>query len=318
MGSKMKKSRMLLSLGAALVVGAVLFSVLGANNSNFVVSRAEAATCPSSTPTGSAALNFTVDTANTNNDHIVWSRIMVPSATSSYYLKLDALCYKVGGVGLPVNQWVWVKYQDANTASTITTKFTTSGTHTATFIGDTAGVKVDRVLLLTSTCDPSRSTDGFGTNCTITQTPTPSPLVTATPTPVATLTSTPTPTRTPTPTPVPTRTSTPTPSPTATPSPTPPAPALTAPANLVATARFNNGLILGWAASTGGAGQIGYKVYVNGVLQGTTTAAGYGVGNLQPNTSYNITVTAFDQGGRTASTTQKISTLSYCFLWWCW
>ena len=159
---------------------------------------------------------------------------------------------------------------------------------------------------------PSRGVIFPATSVPPTVAPTSAPVVTPTPTP------TPAPTRTPTPTPVPTRTPTPPPAPTATPTPAPPAPALTAPANLVATARFNNGLILGWGASTGGTGQIAYKVYVNGVLQGTTTAVGYGVGNLRPSTSYAITVTAYDQGGRTASTSQKISTLSYCFLWWCW
>lgn len=290
-------------IGVFVVALVLSVFVLSPTRRNSYIDRAEAATCPSSSPTGSATLNFDVDATNVNNNHTVWSRIKVPSANSSYYLKLDALCYKVGGANLPVNQWAWVKYQDASTSNTITAKFTTTGSHTATFIGDTADVKVDRVLMLTSNCDPSQSSDGFGSNCTVdtvVSTITPTPTATATATITATVTAKPG---------------------TGGGGQPPVTSKLTAPGNLRTGFVFSNAMTINWDNSTGGSGQIGYKVYVDGAMQGTTTVNSFGITGLQPSTSYKVKVVAYDQSQpvqSAESTTQLFKTYGFCFLWWCW
>ncbi len=291
------------SMTLVLLVTAALLST----KHDSYINIAKAATCPNTTPTGSASLNFSVGSTNVNNAHTVWSRIKVPTANSSYYLKLDALCYKVGGVNLPVNKWIWVKYQDGNSNSIITTKFTTAGNHSAMFIGDTAEVKVDRVLMLTSNCDPNQSSDGLGGNCT-------AETVVTTAAPTATTTST--------------ATIKPTVAATATPSipiggtTQPPAtPKLTVPGNLRTGFIFSNAMTITWDNSTGGQGLIGYKVYVNNVLQGTTIVNSYGITNLQPSTSYKVQVVAYDQSQpeqSVSSVAKTFKTYGYCFLWWCW
>lgn len=130
-------------------------------------------------------------------------------------------------------------------------------------------------------------------------------------------------TQTPTPTSV--LTQTPTPVSTKTPTPTPPLPPtttkLTAPTNLKQGFVFSNALTIDWGSSSGGVGQINYKIFVNDSLQGTTTGNNYSISNLQPNTTYKIRVTASDQSQPAQSinsATLSVKTYSWCFLWWCW
>ena len=128
---------------------------------------------------------------------------------------------------------------------------------------------------------------------------------------------------TPAPTATPVVTSTPRPSPTPTPSPTP-APSIdrqgpTAPSNLISTASFSNSIVLGWGASTDDVAVAGYRVYVGGKAVGVTNQVGYAVQGLNPNTSYDISVGAYDAvGHETRTPVKSFKTKSFCFLWFCW
>lgn len=101
----------------------------------------------------------------------VWSRIMAPDTTNNtYLLDIDgATCNKVGGGPVPANSWVWVDYQDGDTASLTDTNLT-AGNHALKLIGNQPGVKVDRVLFVAdTTCVPT----GTGDNCAAVATQTP-------------------------------------------------------------------------------------------------------------------------------------------------
>ncbi len=73
------------------------------------------------------------------------------------------------------------------------------------------------------------------------------------------------------------------------------------PGNLTASNTTTNSTDLSWNASTDNVGVTGYRVYVNGNLDGTTTGLNYTVNGLSPNTTYNITVTAIDAAGNESS-----------------
>jgi len=131
---------------------------------------AYAACAAPATDYGSATQTVSVTSAGT---YRIWSRIMVPSATSSsYMLEVDGgTCYTVGGgSAIPANTWTWVSYQNGTTTSLISPSLT-AGTHSLKLIGNAAGVKVDRLLLLSdTTCTPT----GTGDNCLTVPPPPPS------------------------------------------------------------------------------------------------------------------------------------------------
>ena len=137
-----------------------------------------------------------------------------------------------------------------------------------------------------------------------------------TPRPTVTGTATPEITATPESSSTPQPTITPTPAPTTT--PVPPASSFTAPSNLQATEVFPNSIRIGWGPSLNGTGQVGYKVYVNGVKQGTTPLLGYNITGLKSNTTYYVKVKGYDATGNEATVGKSITTKSACFLWWCW
>jgi chitodextrinase len=54
------------------------------------------------------------------------------------------------------------------------------------------------------------------------------------------------------------------------------------------------GFKVSWTASTDNVGVTGYNIYRNGAYIGTTTGTFFNMTGLAKNTSYNITVLAFD------------------------
>jgi hypothetical protein len=119
------------------------------------------AACPA-LPTDKGMVTQTVNIASAGT-YRVWSRIMAPDTTNnSYYLEIDdTTCgVNVGDTAIGANTWTWGDYKDGNTASKINVTLT-AGNHTFRFIGREAGVKLDRVLLLTDSCIPT----GTGDNC---------------------------------------------------------------------------------------------------------------------------------------------------------
>jgi uncharacterized repeat protein (TIGR02543 family) len=74
-----------------------------------------------------------------------------------------------------------------------------------------------------------------------------------------------------------------------------------APTNVAATNVTSNAISLRWTSSTDNVGVVVYQVYVGNTLSGTVTAPTATVGGLQPNTSYNVTVTASDAAGNVSA-----------------
>ncbi len=122
-----------------------------------------------SVPTTLGVVTQTVSVPAGSTYH-VWSRIMAPDTTNnSYYLQIDGGCPILVGdsTSIPANAWTWLDYQGGST-TTHTSATLTAGNHTLTMIGHEAGVKLDRVLLLSDTCVPS----GNGQNCSDSTPPT--------------------------------------------------------------------------------------------------------------------------------------------------
>ncbi|MBO4370847.1 MAG: family 16 glycosylhydrolase [Paludibacteraceae bacterium] len=72
------------------------------------------------------------------------------------------------------------------------------------------------------------------------------------------------------------------------------------PANLTANAAANS-IGLTWTASTDNIGVTGYNIYVNGTKVGSSNTTSYTVTGLQPETSYQIAVEAYDAAGNTSN-----------------
>lgn len=85
----------------------------------------------------------------------------------------------------------------------------------------------------------------------------------------------------------------------------------TAPTNLSASNTTQTATDLSWSASSDNVGVAGYQIYVNNVLDGTTSQASYTVSGLTASTSYNIYVIAEDDAGNSsiASNTISVTTL---------
>ena len=71
----------------------------------------------------------------------------------------------------------------------------------------------------------------------------------------------------------------------------------TTPGNLTASNTTQTSTDLSWTASSDNVGVTGYNVYVDGVLDGTTSGLSYTVTGLTANTTYNMEVTAEDAAG---------------------
>lgn len=109
---------------------------------------------------GSAATSISVPSSTT---YRLWTRIMVPDGVNNtYLLEIDGnTCYSVGGGNIAANTWVWVDYRDGQAASKVQQSLS-AGSHSIKFIGNTAGVKVDRLIAVSDlNCVPI----GVGDNC---------------------------------------------------------------------------------------------------------------------------------------------------------
>ena len=68
----------------------------------------------------------------------------------------------------------------------------------------------------------------------------------------------------------------------------------TIPSNLATSNKTTDRFVLTWAASTDDKGVLGYNIYRDGVRIGIATTPRFSVTGLSPETTYNMTVTAFD------------------------
>lgn len=146
-----RKSLFLLSLLLAVACSGLL-----------IPARARAACASPASDYGTVTSTVNIDTAGT---YRIWSRIMAPDATAnSYFLEVDGnACYVVGDAGIAPGVWTWLDYQNGSQATKIEQQFT-AGSHSFKLIGREAGVKLDRLLLVSDlNCVP----EGTGDNCAI-------------------------------------------------------------------------------------------------------------------------------------------------------
>ncbi len=81
----------------------------------------------------------------------------------------------------------------------------------------------------------------------------------------------------------------------------------TAPTNLTASGTTQTSTNLSWTASTDNVGVTGYSVYVDGILDGTTTNTSYAISNLVANTTYTVYVVATDAASNTSAQSNTVS-----------
>lgn len=92
----------------------------------------------------------------------------------------------------------------------------------------------------------------------------------------------------------------------------------TIPTNLSASNIATTSLDLSWNASTDNVGVTGYDVYVDNVLNGSSTGTSYSITGLTANTTYSLTVSAKDAAGNSSaqssalSVTTATNTVTYC------
>jgi len=79
------------------------------------------------------------------------------------------------------------------------------------------------------------------------------------------------------------------------------------PINLVATAASPSQINLSWTASTDNVGVVGYKIYRSNSQVGTSSTSTYQDTNLQPGTTYNYTVTAYDAANNVSAESSVVS-----------
>ena len=83
-----------------------------------------------------------------------------------------------------------------------------------------------------------------------------------------------------------------------------------APTNLAVTAVGTNNISVQWTAATDNIGVTSYDIYVNGELQGSTSATSANIANLNPETAYAIYITAKDAAGNTSAQSNTVNAIT--------
>ena len=74
------------------------------------------------------------------------------------------------------------------------------------------------------------------------------------------------------------------------------------PSSLATSNLTSSGVDLSWTASSDNVGVTGYNVYLDGVLNGSSSSASYAFTGLNASTSYTLGVAAYDAAGNESST----------------
>lgn len=122
------------------------------------------------TPTVNSTASMSVSVPATSI-YRLWVRVNAADANSNaFYVKVDGDCPVVMGdaSSMPTGTWTWIDYKDGNTSSKITLGLD-AGTHNVILMGKENGVKIDKVLLLASSCTP---TSASASECIDTTAPT--------------------------------------------------------------------------------------------------------------------------------------------------
>lgn len=81
----------------------------------------------------------------------------------------------------------------------------------------------------------------------------------------------------------------------------------TAPQELSASNITSNSVKLTWNPSSDNVAVVKYNIYENNILIGSTTDSSFTVEDLEPNTSYNYTVTALDAAGNESTSSNEVT-----------
>jgi len=122
--------------------------------------RAAAAAC---TDAGNGSVSLAVPALPTRGRYTIWSRLQVPDeAHNRYRLEVNGnTCFMVGGSSIAPGEWTWVAFADGILTNYVQYNFTSSTDNYVKLLGEDAGVRVDRLLLVKSSCVP----EGLGSNC---------------------------------------------------------------------------------------------------------------------------------------------------------
>lgn len=122
------------------------------------------ASCSTTSSFGNVTKSVTAPASST---YTAWVRLWVPSgANGSVKLSANTICKDVQ---VPSSKGSWVWTQKDSGGANMTTSLTNGQSYNVVLSGQAAGVRVDRVLLLSDGCTPS----GTGDNCTTTDTTAP-------------------------------------------------------------------------------------------------------------------------------------------------
>jgi len=156
--------------------------------------------CPVQIPANSPSITLSSPLIHTGGTYMFWTRMKASQnepVNNSFYLTIDDQCPTVVGGLTPSdlissNEWTWVNR--TNNAEPITYQFADNSSHIIRLFPRQLGVKVDKIII---TKDTSCIPNGFGENCQVDTTPSPTPtpyiLPSLTPTPTRPAAATPTP-----------------------------------------------------------------------------------------------------------------------------
>lgn len=151
----------ILTIFLIVLVLTFLITVLSKSSNPFTARVEAASACPTAVYYGTSTVSTNVKVAGTYN---VWSRLQIPVANNSFYIKIDSTCYKVVGTNLPLNKWGWIGFENGSSGSPIKQDLQV-GDHTIAIISSEPNVKVDRLILTTGSCVPKA--DGLGDECAV-------------------------------------------------------------------------------------------------------------------------------------------------------
>ena len=84
----------------------------------------------------------------------------------------------------------------------------------------------------------------------------------------------------------------------------------TVPTNITITNQTGTGFKANWTASTDNAAVIGYDVYIDGTLNGSTANTSYSVSGLTTSTTYSVTILAKDEAGNKSAQSAAVNAIT--------
>ena len=138
----------------------LFLSLVSALSFSSAAPKAAAAACADM---GAGSVSLAVPLLPSRGIYTIWSRVQVPDDTHTRYrLEVNgSTCFTVGGSSITPGEWTWVSFENGILTNTVKYEFKNSNGNTVKLLGEDAGVRVDRLLLVKSACVP----EGLGANC---------------------------------------------------------------------------------------------------------------------------------------------------------